>query len=291
MVVVELMGGLGNQMFQYALGRCLSVHRNDELFLYLARVTPEDSDQPVDGDHRKFALSVFNTRVQITTREKLQHDGAHLIWIVMEPGFGYFPEVLTDSACHKHLGLRGWWQSEKYFQSIADLIRAEFSFKTTFRTPHDTSLIEMVKTLDSVCVHIRRTDYLRAEDDKGWLGLDYYQRAMEMVRARVAHPHLFMFSDDIAWCKENIDFPFPTTYVESRNFSDSHAADDFSLMTQCRYFVIANSTYSWWAAWLAKHPDKFVIAPHRWFRSEEGNTPNPHTKNSSSLVPETWTRI
>lgn len=291
MVVVELIGGLGNQMFQYAFGRCLSLHRNDVLFLYLASVAPEDSDQPVDGDHRKFGLNVFNTQVQITTIEKLRNDGAHLIWTVMEPGFGYFPEVLTDSACHKHLGLRGWWQSEKYFQSVADIIRSEFSFKGTFRSPHATSLIEMVNNLDSVCVHIRRTDYLRAEDDKGWLGLDYYRRALEIVRFRVSHPHLFIFSDDIAWCKENIDFPFPTTYVDSGNLPESHAADDMSLMTQCRYFVIANSTYSWWAAWLSSYPHKFVIAPRRWFRSEETNPPNACATNSDNLIPEDWTRV
>lgn len=291
MVVVQLIGGLGNQMFQYALGRCLAKRRNDELFLHLARLSSSTVSSQAKPNARNFGLDVFEIAGEITTLDKLQQDRANVIWTITESGFGFFPEVLEASDCHRNIGLMGWWQSENYFIEIANTIRSDFEYKSSYEPPFSSSMLDMVRNCESVCVHIRRTDYSSEEDTKGALKLDYYLRALEVIGSRLNDPRLFIFSDEIAWCRANLTFPLPATFVSSDDLGLGHAADDFYLMSMCKHFVIANSTYSWWAAWLGKAPEKLIVAPLRWFKAEDNAETNKSYLCSNDLVPNTWIRV
>jgi hypothetical protein len=291
MVVVQLIGGLGNQMFQYAFGRTLVIYRSDMLFLHLARLPAFAIGDALQSSSRSFGLDVFNIAAEITTLDKLQSERANVIWTITECGCGYFPEVLRESRNHSNLGLIGWWESEKYFLENAETIRNDFTFKDTYNSPYPASLVTEITQSDSVCVHIRRTDVLKATNMKGPLELDYYTHAVEVVRERIPSARAFVFSDDIAWCKEHVVLSMPTTFVSSENTRELHPADDLYLMSLCKHFVIANSTYSWWAAWLGKTPEKLVITPRRWFRTEVPSYEGDSYLTSTDLIPSTWIRI
>ena len=292
MVIVQLIGGMGNQMFQYALGRSLAISRGDRLFLHLGALSSSfligNAPQPTA---RSFGLDVFNIAADITTIEKLQSERANVIWTVTESGFGFFPEVLTECRTHRNLGVVGWWQSEKYFLENAEIIRKDFIFKASYNSPYPASLAAEIAQSDSVCVHVRRTDVLRTENPKGPVELDYYARAIEAMRERTPAARVFVFSDDIAWCQEQLSLSLPTTFVSSETPDELHPADDLYLMSLCRHFVIANSTYSWWAAWLGKAPEKIVIAPRRWYRTDDPAFNGDSYLTSADLIPSTWIRI
>jgi hypothetical protein len=294
MVVVQLIGGLGNQMFQYALGRSLAITRGDSLLLYVGNLSSSfrigGAPQP---DARSFGLDVFDIAADITTLEKLQSERANVIWTVTESGFGFFPEVLTECRNHHNLGLVGWWQSEQYFLENAEHIRSDFTFKASYNSPYPASLIAEIVQSDSMCVHVRRTDILKTENTKGPVELEYYGRAIETMRERARVSRAFVFSDDIAWCKEQeqLSLSVPTTFVSSEAPDQLHPADDLHLMSLCKHFVIANSTYSWWAAWLGKAAEKVVITPRRWFRNEDPSFNGDSYLTSADLVPSTWLRI
>jgi hypothetical protein len=292
MVVVQLIGGLGNQMFQYALGRSLAISRGDRLSLYLGRLSSSftigNAPQP---DARSFGLDVFDIAADITTIEKLQSERANVIWTVTESGFGFFPEVLSECRNHRNLGLVGWWESEKYFLQNAEYIRADFTFKASYNSPYPADLAAEIVQSDSVCVHVRRTDILKAENTKGAVELDYYARAIEALREQTRAARVFVFSDDIAWCKGQLSLALPTTFVSSEAPDQLHPADDLYLMSLCKHFVIANSTYSWWAAWLGKAPEKVVITPRKWFRHENPSFKGDSYLTSAALSPTTWIRI
>lgn len=292
MVIVQLIGGLGNQMFQYALGRCLAISRRDRLFLHPGALHSSsrigNATQP---SARSFGLDAFTIAADITTIEKLQSERANVIWTVTESGFGFFPEVLTECRNHRNLGLVGWWQSEKYFLENAEIIRNDFQFKASYNSPYPASLASEIAQLDSVCVHVRRTDVLKTENPKGPVELDYYARAIEAMRERTPAAHAFIFSDDITWCKEQLSLSLPTTFVSSETPDQLHPADDLYLMSLCRHFVIANSTYSWWAAWLGNAPEKVVIAPRKWYRTDDPAAKGDSYLTSADLIPSTWIRI
>jgi hypothetical protein len=292
MVVVQLLGGLGNQMFQYALGRSLAISRGDRLSLYVGKLSSlfriGSAPQP---DERSYGLDVFDIDADITTIEKLQNERANVIWTLTESGFGFFPEVLSECRNHRNLGLIGWWQSEQYFLENAEHIRNDFTLKASYNSPYPACLIAEIVQSDSVCVHVRRTDILKAENTTGPLELEYYARAIETMRERTQVSRAFVFSDDIAWCKGQLSLSLPTTFVSSEAPDQLHAADDLHLMSLCKHFVIANSTYSWWAAWLGKAAEKVVIAPRRWFRNEDPSFNGDSYLTSADLVPSTWLRI
>lgn len=292
MVVVQLIGGLGNQMFQYALGRSLAISRGDRLSLYVGKLASTfrigGAPQP---DARSFGLDVFDIAADITTLEKLQSERANVIWTVTESGFGFFPEVLSECRNHRNLGLVGWWQSEQYFLENAEHIRNDFTFKASYNSPYPACLIAEIVQSDSMCVHIRRTDVLKAENTKGAVELEYYTRAIETMRQQTRVSHAFVFSDDIAWCKGQLSLSMPTTFVSSEAPDQLHPADDLHLMSLCKHFVIANSTYSWWAAWLGKAAEKVVITPRRWFRNEDPSFKGDSYLTSADLVPSTWLRV
>ncbi len=249
MIIVQLSCGMGNQMFQYALGSCLAARRADELVLYTGLYAAPESQ-------RKYALDCFKIKAKVVSNLDMTKD-CDLLWMVREVGFGFHPEVLAGRP--RNVMLSGYWQSEGYFEEINSLLRQEFAFKNPRPAKRNAEVASRIGSTESVCVHVRRGDYLRPGDKRGFLGLAYYQRALQAVETRLKNPAFYVFSDDIDWCRESMQFNHSQTFVHT----DSEE-EHLKLMRRCKHFIIANSTFSWWGAWLNPGPDKCVTAPSGW---------------------------
>ena len=198
---------------------------------------------------------------------------------VKEQTINFRPEILTlrDDAY-----LDGYWQSEKYFSDIQDVIRKEFTVKNK-PDPINESYLGEIKDCESVSVHVRRGDYVSnptTNQVHGFLGLEYYQKAMNTMLEKIDTPHFFVFSDDPEWAEKNLTTDAPTTYVKHNGTKNY---EDMRLMNTCKHHIIANSSFSWWGAWLASNENKIVIGPSRWFRNKD--------YNDLDRMPENWLRI
>ncbi|MGK2878251.1 MAG: alpha-1,2-fucosyltransferase [Solirubrobacterales bacterium] len=284
MKIARLSGGLGNQLFQYACLRALSARTDDELFL--------DASYLRCDRLRSFALAPYRLDAQILDRRWLcgatfagQNADSALAAVVnrsrvlREAHFQFDPRVAAVSDSRR-LYLIGYWQSERYFGDIADELRAELQLplKGELR-----KIAESIQSTESVSIHVRRGDLIsRPKFAKlhGSLTLDYYNRAAALIADHVSNPRFFIFSDDPEWCRENLKLPGESVTVSGPAVSE-HA--DMALMSVCDHNVIANSTFSWWGAWLGDPDGRTVIAPNDWFAGVNHDT--------SDLIPERWTRI
>ena len=289
MILVKIIGGLGNQLFQYSMGRNLALKRNAELKLDISGF---DAYQL-----RSYCLDRFNIVECIASPDEIKYFKK----FEKKPGkinylrnkfyadpdkyftqrqFHFDPEVLNlPDNCY----LDGYWQTEKYFKDIEDIIRKEITIKTSLEGKN-LEVAQRIGTSNSVCIHVRRGDYVSDPRTNAWHGTCdplYYTQAMEIIASRVSKPQIFVFSDEIAWVKENITFPYPTEYVDHND--DSKNYEDLRLMSTCKHFIIANSSFSWWGAWLATHQHKIVIGPQKWFAGPK--------RNLSDLLPENWIRL
>ena len=297
MIIVKLIGGLGNQMFQYAAGRRLAHHLNTVLKLDLSFLKSEQNSTT----SRRYELEHLNITAEIATHEEnaefivrsttplhsiLQYSRQALGLplpvkrVIAEQHFHFDPAVL---AAPDNTFLDGYWQSEKYFIDISEIIHREF---TVTSDPDDWNrrLAEEIKGYESCAIHVRRGDYITnsiINAHHGICPLDYYYAAIGMVISQVAKPHFFVFSDDSEWVRDNLKIHRQATFVDLNG--PSHGYEDLRLMSLCRHHVIANSSFSWWGAWLARNPDKIVIAPERWFSNNDIKT--------HDLLPERWHRI
>lgn len=292
MIISQIIGGLGNQMFQYAAGRALSLEYGVPLRLDVFKF----ADYSL---HQGFELrQVFNCAAEIANETDVR---SILGWqfpssmrrivarpgmeafrrrgFVVEPHFHYWPEINhVPQECYLH----GYWQSEKYFQSHASDIRADFTFKTPVKK-RNAELAEQIGSMSAVSLHVRRGDYAnnpKTAVTHGLCSLDYYREAILHISKRVQKPHFFVFSDDIAWVKSNLKIAFPHQYVDHNLGTDSY--NDMRLMSLCKHHIIANSSFSWWGAWLNPSAEKIVIAPRKWFANET---------NIPDLIPDHWSVI
>ena len=283
MTIVFLIGGLGNQMFQYACGRCVASKRGDELVLFVgALMRPQYRFQ--------YSLGALNIEPRIETNLDFVNS-ADVLWFATQID-SRFNTAIFRGEC-ENLALRGYWESEKYFDGIKDVIRREFTFRGEIPSSHD-ELAREIGTAQSVCVHIRRTDVLKPDDPKGFVGLEYYEKAIRYMASRLERPKFFVFSDDTAWCRENLQIPYPHHFWPGSpgGRPSPSDVDDLRLMSHCDHFIIANSTFSWWAAWLGSHPDKVVVAPRRWFVQEGLWHPSiVQSFRSDDLIPSDWIRL
>lgn len=289
MIIARLLGGLGNQMFQYATGRALALRTGADLKLDLAIYESSTSRAYALGHFPIQAVPATRLEVERLTRirtpervlgrllrRKPRPRRSH----VREPDLRFHPEILD---LPDDVYLDGYWQSERYFIDAATAIQNELGPPEP-ESARDREVAAAIDSTESISLHVRRGDYVSsrvAREILGPCGLDYYQRALAMLRERLALPHLFVFSDEPEWARENLDLPLPTTVVDHNDPGDAHR--DLALMARCRHHIIANSSFSWWGAWLAPRPDKIVIAPRRWFARED--------LSADDLVPEPWMRL
>lgn len=254
MIIVKTMGGLGNQLFQYACGRALALRRGTDLRIWRAPESPENhADQPP----RPYRLFDFAVQAQVAS----DHDLAAVRFTVYENPFTFLPAVLDAP---DGIALEGFWQSEKYFADATRRIRDELEFADKQRMLQARATVQsMRQTLQApvVAVHVRRGDYV-LERTRGVfhnLSLDWYRLAMSRLPANVV---FLVFSDDIAWCQDNLRNP--RVHFASPGNGD---LDDLALMRACDGYILANSSFSWWGAWLSDNPQAPVIAPSPdcWF--------------------------
>ena len=292
MVISNILGGVGNQMFQYAAARSLSLTNNSELLVDLRGF----SDYSL---HNGYELNrVFNIDVKKANdkdvRQLLKWRASDSIMkvlrrpyfsflrgreFIVEPHFNYWPEILNaPSDCYLH----GYWQSELYFKSFEDIIRSDFSFRNTL-DEKNLKLADEIKKVFSVSLHIRRGDYVSDKKTRKIMNtcsISYYLRAIEYISKLVDSPVFYIFSDDIEWVKKELLINFPCVYIEHNQKSNSYK--DMQLMSLCKHNIIANSSFSWWGAWLNANTDKYVIAPTSWFSSGI---------DDRNLIPDNWVRM
>ena len=175
-----------------------------------------------------------------------------------------------------------YFQSEKYFIDNEDIIRGDFNFKLQ-PSEENIKIIELIEASNSISLHIRRGDYISNPNNAFYntCDLEYYKKAISLMCEKTENPIFFVFSDDMAWTKANLDTNHLTYYVDVND--NQHNYEDMRLMSQCKHNIIANSSFSWWWAWLNQNPDKIVIAPDRWFVSSK--------IDYSDVVPDSWIKI
>lgn len=269
-------------MFQYALGRRLSIEHNTNLELEIGAFKSD----PL----RSYRLHNFEL-----SRHRLRDNTRHPsmpFWIdrlvtricrtgpnYIEPHFHYDENVLQ----FKNGLLEGYWQSEKYFSSIRAVLLKDFTLKNSLHE-NALSVLGQIGECESVSVHIRRGDYVNnpgALTFHGLVDLEWYTGAIRYIESRVSKPQFFFFSDDIAWVKENLPSRSDFIFVDASPDGLEH--EDLFMMSACKHQIIANSSFSWWAGWLNKNEQKIVIAPQRWFQNK-----GPNTKD---LLPNTWVSL
>ena len=261
-----LLGRLGNQMFQYAALRGIAAKNGHN---WMMPPPAEDYKKMDEWRHHQLLYpftmgTIENLNVQYVDGERPT---------VSEKTFGFDEDLYNN--CPKWVNIDGYFQTEKYFKEIEDVIREDFTFKSQFLRPCRS----MITSFENpVSLHIRRTDYLDLAHHHNNLGLDYYEEALSHFDE---DRNVVIFSDDPEWCKEQSLFDDDRFLVAEGNINYT----DMCLMSLCEAHIIANSSFSWWGAWLANRGK--VIAPTRWFGSE-GYTKDHNTKD---VVPETWTRI
>lgn len=183
---------------------------------------------------------------------------------------------------HGNIILDGYWQSYKYFEDYREDILKAFSFPDQISIENQ-ELLRQISDSGSISIHVRRGDYTTkaGRNFHGLIPLTYYTKALTEIRKTANYPYLFIFSDDIEWCKRNVRYDLPTTYIDGNG--PNNGVEDMRLMSACKHNIIANSSFSWWAAWLNNNPDKVVCAPKNWFKN---------TKDSiDDRLPPKWVRL
>ena len=298
MIIVRLRGGLGNQLFQYAAGKALAEHHRIELLLDLYTY--------IKHPYRKYELSKFNIEAREATREEVHRfTGSNPIIRYLNKRDNYFrcPKVFVQPHYHfyedffslpREFYLSGYWQSEKYFTSVAQLIQKQFTPKELL-DERNAILKTKIQSENSVAVHVRRGDYASTSAYSSFFGVlsqEYYENAIERIRQEIDRPKFYFFSDNPAWCKETFS-GLDAEFVDHNQGSD--AFKDLLLMSFCKHNIIANSTFSWWGAWLNNHVNKKVIAPKDWFRTNFLASKEPvypsRFYNTQDLIPPSWIRL
>ncbi|RLB88588.1 MAG: alpha-1,2-fucosyltransferase [Deltaproteobacteria bacterium] len=284
MIISQILGGLGNQMFQYAAGRALALERGQHLLqdisgfkgfaeimvpreFELDRVFNISGEIATETEVRKILGRQFPFQIQRILAKSFMAV-FRCRGFVVEPHAHYWPGIKkVPRDCY----LYGYWQSEKYFNEVAPVIRADFRFKSPL-TGKNADFAAQMGQVNAVSLHVRRGDYVTNPKTMAMHGLcsiDYYQAAIGYIVERVEQPCFFIFSDDISWVKEHLKINFPCQYVSHNCGTESY--NDMHLMSLCRHHIIANSSFSWWGAWLNPREDKIVVAPQNWFANNMNN--------------------
>lgn len=293
MIISHLLGGLGNQMFQFAAGRSLALTAKTDLRLDISDYTHYRLHQGYELD-RVFGVSRSLIASTADLRSVLGIRSYKIVrYLLAKRSFRAFRgrDFVVDEQpeCHDDYFsegasryLFGYWQSEQYFSKVADVVRKDFTFTKLLCGKND-ELARLISSSNSVSLHVRRGDYIsnaQTAQYHGVCSLDYYYSAVEYMRSRVEEPMFFVFSDDVLWVTENLKIEGHSCYVGHNKGQDSYI--DMQLMSLCKHNIIANSSFSWWGAWLNTNLGKIVVAPQCWYAIE---------KSTSNLLPTTWVRF
>lgn len=289
MTVVKACGGLGNQMFQYATARAYSLRNSARIVFDLSLFRNDKS--------RDFELGMLRINNLVTRHERTrpcQEIDFHLLRVAKR--FRLLCKLLKwyveyqmfyDPALLERRNLKvifGYFQSEKYFLHIRQTLLDEFRPREDSSRYISEYRNKIVESSSSVSLHVRRGDLLDEENFKvhGICSSEYYQSALELLEQKIGEFTLFVFSDDYKWCEENIRYLDKVLVDSSRSCS---GIEDIYLMSICSHNIIANSTFSWWGAWLNQSAAKIVIAPKKWFADADRES------EATDLVPSDWIRI
>jgi hypothetical protein len=294
-VVTQLAGGLGNQMFRYAAGIALAQRLKATLLVDFTFHIKNDTDY---GDFvaRPFQLNIFpNVHEECIVVEDYFRRSEILQWflrklnlpeyglpVYKEPFFHFDNQIVQLEA---PVIIDGDWQSELYFKEYEHIIRNCFAFPDLNSEEWSVVLLRKIESTNSVAIHVRRGDYLFAYNYaiNGVCPIDYYRNAIALMKQKVPDPYFYLFSDDPEWVKTSFaDLTDPFDVVEGNKGNNSWK--DMLLMSKCRHQIIANSSFSWWSAWLNNNPGKIVIAPQNWFA-------HGRDSDTKDLIPGTWFRI
>ncbi len=285
MIVVKMSGGLGNQLFQYAAGRSLSIRYQTPLKL--------DISSYENSDKRSFKLEHFNIHAKIATQSDIQqfYRPRNILRGVLkrlgvipttkkiyeQREFVFDERLFNQSA--KNIYLKGYWQNETYFEDIHHVIHEELQVNSPLSKSTQASLTDIFNH-ESVSIHIRRGDYaseISTNQKHGLLPLDYYENAIQWISTCITNPKFYVFSDDGEWVKDNLSLPNNVEYMINSERTD---IDDFRLLSACKHHIIANSTFSWWGAWLSQNPDKIIVAPKQWLSIQDAS--------EIDIIPSRW---
>jgi hypothetical protein len=282
MIITEINGGLGNQLFQYAAGLSLALKHQTDLKVSIQFKNNDTS--------RKLGLSHFNTNVIEATQDEINqlYPSSTLnrsIQSLLPHSFKqYFREkhFAYQSGFNKlgsNVYLKGYWQSERYFSTFANEVKNIFTLQPHFYS-NILPLIDEIKQNESVSVHVRKGDYLLSPYSDFYASLEsaYYNNALATLQENHPQLKLYVFTDDPNWVKENLALTIPYTLISEVQTRSMY--EDFQAMLSCKYHIIANSSFSWWTAWLSSRVGKKVIAPKQWFKNGPTDT--------QDLVPKSW---
>ena len=296
MIIIQKNCGLGNQLFQYAAGRRLAWKHNTRLLI--------DITQTGTKPHEFFALDHYNIKAEIIDKSKIMqfydYSAAGRISrkIKTMAGIGIKTEIgKFKRICEKEIYvfdksvlklpdnvfLRGFWQSEKYFLDAEDIIRDELSLKTQLSAQGISAQHQIKNLKNTVSVHIRRGDNVTDKLSNRYFGLiplEYYYKCLSHLYEKFGSLNIFVFSDDPVWAKENLISDNPMFFIAHNDYKTAY--EDIHLMSLCEHNIIANSSFSWWGAWLNKNKEKIVFSPKQWL---------VNLNKKFEFVPDNWLRI
>lgn len=289
MIIIKLNGGLGNQLFQYAFGRYLAI-----LFNTKVKFDLQFHSNGENYTTRELGLTKFKIDLEIASHEEIRNyklfNNEFLSRIErkliqqipltskkvsVEKLFEIIPSFRNN--CYYD----GYWQCEYYFEPIKDIIRKDLTLRYDLDEANKKFAHEISKST-SISLHVRRGDYLSIQSNYEIFNvcdLDYYLRAIEIVKEKFPNPFFYVFSDDITWAKQ----VFKEKIFKIVDINPNNPSADMYLMSQCKHNIIANSTFSWWGAWLNTNERKLVIAPKKWYINNKLNA-----KAVKNLIPEDW---
>ncbi len=283
MIIVRIWEGLGNQLFQYSFAKALQLNTGQRVYLDISEYT-RDVIREYNLCNFKISLPVIKGGKQIFN----SIDGRDFYNVLRADkdcsGYGFpmkfaketnilFKPFLLNPSGNWYF--KGWFQNEKYFAPYADIIRKELRPVNKIKIPSE--LKDILDKAETVSVHFRRTDF---QGDHNILDLGYYRNAIRYIENKIKSPYYLVFSDDLEWVRQNVQFGSSCYFVnENRELRD---CEELLVMSRCRHNIIANSTFSWWGAWLNDHAEKLVIAPGKWFLNQNKKT---------DIVPKEWIRI
>lgn len=293
MILTKLEGGLGNQMFQYAIASILAKKKNTSILIDTNFFNQTEKSQAFTP--RNFELSIFNNSYIQASESEIGHFQQLSFFDKIKKKLGFnYPKIYTEAtfdfdekalSVHLPVYLKGYFQSFKYLKGYENLIKNIFAFPIDKLDSVNEKLLLTIKQTNSISIHIRRGDYVNDKKTQGFHGncsLEYYKEAIALLASKTNDISLFFFSDDTDWVKEQFDnLSYPKVFVA--NNTGENSWKDMCLMSFCRHNIIANSSFSWWAAWLNEHSDKIVVAPKKWFVDAQINT--------NDLIPNEWIRL